>query len=243
MTLEPEAEAFLERMRARWEKRALVDHRFFTESLNFNDADAWDGRAGLEADRYVEGLDAELIRSRSLLEIGCGPARLLERLAPRFGFAVGVDISPTMLEHARAALKDHPNASLCLSGGADLDFLVDGSFYLVLMHAVAIHMPERLIERYLREGYRVLEADGHLRFTLKRRATEREETEAVDAFVSECVQTVPPGGEELVHGLDYAGHAFADDEIHPFLERFGFDAFRVEKVGPEMLGVAVRTGD
>jgi SAM-dependent methyltransferase len=240
MTLDPEAEAFLGQMRKRWEKRAVVDHRFFTESLNFNDADAWDARAEVETARYLEGLEDRFMAAGRLLEIGCGPARLLRRLEPHFAFTLGVDISPTMLRHARDALADRPHAALCLSGGADLAFLRDRTFDVVLMHAVAIHMPGELIARYLHEGYRVLETGGHFRFTLKREAAAGSEAREVDAFVSECVQTVPDGGEALVHGLDYAGHAFADDEIHGFLEAFGFGEVRVEQVGLEMFGVAVR---
>ena len=232
-----EAQIFLQGMRDRWEARARLDYRYFTESVNFHDPEAWDAQADHEVGLFLGGLDRRFLAGSSLLEIGCGPGRLLARMAPQVRTAVGVDISLTMLHHARENCIGQTNVALVLSGGADLAFLRDRVFRLVVMHAVAIHMPLELIRRTLLEGQRVTAPGGRFRFTLNRKPTDAGETDEVKRFVSSALQQIPPGSEELVQGLDYSGHRFRDDEIDSFLETFGFEGFRVEKSGLEVFGV------
>lgn len=77
---------------------------------------------------YAEG--------KRVLEVGCGTGLILERLAPIASSAIGVDLSPGMLEHARSRGLDVREAS-----ATELPF-EDESFDLVCSFKVLAHVPE-----------------------------------------------------------------------------------------------------
>ncbi|MCB2185769.1 MAG: class I SAM-dependent methyltransferase [Deltaproteobacteria bacterium] len=93
-----------------------------------------------------------------LLDLGCGPGRILPHLARGGRWAVGLDFSPNMLTLARQAL---PEASLVRADAArPLPFL-DASFVAVIsLHATLIHLADfgdlcqlsREVARVLRPG-------------------------------------------------------------------------------------------
>ena len=96
------------------------------------------------------------------LDFGCGAGRLTRPLASRFGAAVGVDITPAMLDLAR---RDNPVAQQCefvLNTRPDLALLRDGEFDLVYSSVVLQHLPPVLIRAYLAEFARVLRPGGSL---------------------------------------------------------------------------------
>ncbi|HEX6245129.1 MAG TPA: class I SAM-dependent methyltransferase [Polyangiales bacterium] len=57
-----------------------------------------------------------------LLEIGCGTGALLRALAPRVAEACGVDISPAMIERAKARASGQSNLDFRTLSGVDLPF-------------------------------------------------------------------------------------------------------------------------
>jgi ubiquinone/menaquinone biosynthesis C-methylase UbiE len=234
---ESEAGAVLDGLRNRWEARAAAHYRYFTESLHFDDPDAWDAQADHEVSRFLEALDPAWVAGATLLEIGCGPARLLQRFASRFRRVIGTDLSPTMLGHARKALGANPRVTLCLSDGGGLPFLRDATIDMVVMHAVAIHLPLSLIARYVDEAFRVLAAGGRFRCTLKRRPRPGENSAAAEAVVRAAAPAIPAAAAKLAHMLDLAGHAFEDQEIAALFRAHGFERFTVETVGLEMFAV------
>src|SRR5215831_8437385 len=81
------------------------------------------------ASRYAAGAD--------LLEVGCGTGLLLERLAKVAKSARGIDLSPGMLEKARAKGLDVRQASVLELPYPDATFDVTCSFK-VLAHVEAI---------------------------------------------------------------------------------------------------------
>ena len=88
-----------------------------------------------------------------VLEVGCGTGLILERLGRRARSAVGVDLSPGMLERARArGLEVHQ------SDASSLPF-DDESFDLVVSFKVLAHVED--IGGALREIHRVLRPGGH----------------------------------------------------------------------------------
>ena len=96
------------------------------------------------------------------LDFGCGAGRLTRPLASRFEAAVGVDITPAMLDMAR---RDNPVAQQCefvLNTRPDLALLRDGEFDLVYSSVVLQHLPPVLIRAYLAEFARVLRPGGSL---------------------------------------------------------------------------------
>lgn len=119
--------------------------------------------AGYEARRhhgyhhFLDDEQASLVKSHlkpgdRVLEIGCGTGLLLKRLSDHDGDVVGVDLSPGMLEHARARGLDVHE-----SGANELPF-EDASFDLAFSFKVLPHVRE--IEGALAECSRVLKPGG-----------------------------------------------------------------------------------
>jgi ubiquinone/menaquinone biosynthesis C-methylase UbiE len=93
-------------------------------------------------------------QGREVLEVGCGTGLLLERIDSFAGRAVGVDLSPGMLERARARGLEVEEAS-----ATSLPF-EDASFDVVCSFKVLAHVRE--IEHAVREMVRVARPGGTL---------------------------------------------------------------------------------
>lgn len=102
-------------------------------------------------------LAAGLAPGQRLLDLGCGPGGLLERLRPELGsvvgpVAVGVDVNHDLLRHVHSA-------PVARADGAWLPFQ-DAVFDFVLVRLVLRHAPAR--ERIIGEAARVLRTGGIL---------------------------------------------------------------------------------
>ena len=113
--------------------------------------------------RWAEGLDAPELLFRavagleptSVLEAGCGPGELSERVRVELGASVvAVDISPRMVELARSRGIDAQ-----LGDVQDLKF-ADASFDCAAAAWMLYHVPD--VDRALAELARVLRPGGHL---------------------------------------------------------------------------------
>jgi SAM-dependent methyltransferase len=94
------------------------------------------------------------------VEVGCGPGRMTGALAGRFDDVLALDVSPAMLERARANVTA-PNVKFQLVSGERLDGLDDGIADAVVCYLVLQHLPARaVVESYLREFARVLAPAG-----------------------------------------------------------------------------------
>ncbi|HEX6144200.1 MAG TPA: metalloregulator ArsR/SmtB family transcription factor [Geminicoccaceae bacterium] len=98
---------------------------------------------------------------RSLLDIGTGTGRILQLLAPRIGFGLGLDLSREMLAVARANL-DRVQQRNCQVRHGDMYHLdlPDASFEATTLHQV-LHYADRP-GAALREAARVLAPGGRL---------------------------------------------------------------------------------
>ncbi len=93
-----------------------------------------------------------LCRDADVLEVGCGTGLILKEIAPAARRAVGIDISPGMLEQARErGLDVHEGTA------TELPF-EDGSFDMVYSFKVLAHVEE--IEQAMCEVARVLRPGG-----------------------------------------------------------------------------------
>lgn len=96
-----------------------------------------------------------------VLDIGCGVGRMLRPMSERFARAVGVDISPAMIEFARSELSDRPNVELHVGNGQDLGDIPDNSIDLAYSVYAFQHFPRRaIVDSYLNEVRRVLRPGG-----------------------------------------------------------------------------------
>jgi SAM-dependent methyltransferase len=94
------------------------------------------------------------------VEVGCGPGRMTGALAERFDRVLALDVSPAMLEQARAAVKA-PNVQFVAVSGERLDGVDDGTADALVCYLVFQHLPaRRVIESYLHEFARVLAPGG-----------------------------------------------------------------------------------
>ena len=100
------------------------------------------------------GFAARWARDRELLEVGCGTGLLLRRFSAIARRAVGVDLSPKMLERARG------RALQVVEGSAtDLPF-ADASFDVAVSFKTLSHVPD--LGRALAEMARVVRPGGAL---------------------------------------------------------------------------------
>jgi trans-aconitate 2-methyltransferase len=129
----------------------------------------WDA-AGYDrvSDPQVEMAAAVLERlplrgDETVLDAGCGSGRVTAMLLDRLpaGRVVAVDASPSMVEHARAALGDRATVLESSLTELELDEPVDAAFSNAVFHWIADH--ERLFERLaaaLKPGARLVAQCG-----------------------------------------------------------------------------------
>ncbi len=114
---------------------------------------------GLPWDRGILGAFAELVRPQAgpVIDLGCGTGRIARFLADR-GLAVhGVDLSPGMIEVARAA---HPDLDFEV-GSLDEVEAHDASHAGVLAWYSIIHAPFEALPGIFAEMHRVLAPGGY----------------------------------------------------------------------------------
>ena len=98
--------------------------------------------------QLVEPSSADL-----LLDVACGPGRLLATVAPYVRFAVGVDLTPEMLMVARGRRREQPSCAigLVLGEGERLPFRDEA--FTVVTTTLAIHHyvdPFRVLQEMVR---------------------------------------------------------------------------------------------
>lgn len=158
-----------ERMRRDWNARAREDAHYYVAFGRRAQSD--DEFFGTASD-VLRSLRVEMRRlggpdrvgAARVLEIGCGPARLMRPLAGDCAEIHGIDVSSEMIERARRNLAGVANARLHTGSGSDLSPFGGAWFDFVYSYAVFQHIPDRaVIFNYLREAARVLKPSGILR--------------------------------------------------------------------------------
>lgn len=135
--------------------------------------DTWDALAAGETAVYVGDPatgEAELAglfgrlgadpRGGVCVEVGCGPGRMTGALAERFDRVLALDVSPAMLEQARANVTA-ANVEFVTVPGDRLAGVEDGVADALVCYLVLQHLPSaRVIRSYLAEFGRVLAPAG-----------------------------------------------------------------------------------
>ena len=100
-------------------------------------------------------------RGGTCVEVGCGPGRMTGALAERFDRVVALDVSPAMLEQARANVTA-PNVDVrAVAGRTARRASTDGSADALVCYLVLQHLPSaRVVRSYLLEFGRVLAPGG-----------------------------------------------------------------------------------
>ena len=157
----------LTRLRRVWNELGADDPLWAILSSPDKRGGRWDSQeffAKGEAEiAHVERFCAPLQRpgNRSLaLDFGCGVGRLTRALALRYAQVIGVDISPSMLEQARALNAHIPNVRFVENATQRLEFLADASVDFIYSVITLHHIPAALQRAYIGEFVRVLAPDG-----------------------------------------------------------------------------------
>ncbi|MDT8321285.1 MAG: class I SAM-dependent methyltransferase [Xanthomonadales bacterium] len=106
----------------------------------------------------------DLRETDTVLELGCGVARIGRELAPQCKQWVGVDISSNMLRSAAHRLKGLQNTELHALNRTQLEMLEDERFDKAYCVAVFCHMDKEDFFLYMKELWRVLKPAGMIYF-------------------------------------------------------------------------------
>jgi ubiquinone/menaquinone biosynthesis C-methylase UbiE len=176
--MDPEKQ--LEKMRLDWDKRARENARHYvvTGQLEWTDEEFF--RSGEQTVKeevltdminICQGKDPKQMR---VLEIGCGAGRITRALSGIFGEVHAVDVSGEMVNRARSALADRPNAFLYQNNGKDLTVIGDVVFDFAFSTIVFQHIPSyEVIDSYVREVHRLLRPGALFKFQVQGDATIR----------------------------------------------------------------------
>jgi SAM-dependent methyltransferase len=107
-----------------------------------------------------------VVPTRRALDFGCGVGRLTQAFARRMTDAVGVDISPVMIETARRLNHYPERARYLCTAITPLEQLPSRSFECIYTNMVLQHIAPDLSVHYLDEFFRLLEPHGELVFQL-----------------------------------------------------------------------------
>ena len=133
------------------------------DALAAGDTDTYVGdpeRGRVELESLFGRLGADEVRGGVCVEVGCGPGRMTAALAERFERVIAVDVSPAMIDRARAAVSAD-NVEFSVVSGESLDGVPDARADVVVCYLVLQHLPSRrVVAAYLREFRRVLAPAG-----------------------------------------------------------------------------------
>jgi SAM-dependent methyltransferase len=165
----------LKKMREDWDNRARENARHYvvTGKETWTDEEFFaSGELTVSEEiltdmtNICQGKDPKDMR---VLEIGCGAGRVTRALSKLFGEVYAVDVSAEMVEHAKRALADRPNAHIFNNNGMDLSVLpVDRPYDFAFSGIVFQHIPSReVIHTYVREVGRLLRPGALFKFQVQ----------------------------------------------------------------------------
>jgi len=113
-------------------------------------------------DRHLLAMFAEIVKGRGrACDIGCGPGQIARYLHDQGADAMGVDLSPKMVEQARQL---NPEQRFEQADMRTLPF-TDGELAGITAFYSVIHIPRSDVTSVLKEFRRVLQPDGWLLVT------------------------------------------------------------------------------
>jgi SAM-dependent methyltransferase len=160
-------------LRRFWDARAEENPMYYIDNtLDYRRPSAEDfwAHGAAELDRLLGAVGARIEPSDEVVEIGCGIGRMTRAVAAGAASVRAVDVSPRMLERARALGGDGGDGGeveWILGDGATLGPIGDASADVCLSHVVFQHIPDPEITLgYLREIGRVLRPRGWAAFQI-----------------------------------------------------------------------------
>lgn len=163
----------LQEWQTNWDKLGKDDPLWIVLTAPGKEGGKWDPEEFFATGR--EEIDNVLAHVKSLglrlgtgkaLDFGCGVGRLTQALARYFDEAHGVDISPSMLEHARNFNQFTGKAVFHLNSSNKLEDFDSNSIDFVYSNIALQHIEQRYQKVYLAEFFRVLKPGGVAAFQM-----------------------------------------------------------------------------
>ena len=164
----------LKKMQRDWDERARENARYYvaTGKNDWTDDEFFQSGERTVAEEILtdminicQGKDPKLMK---VLEIGCGAGRVTRALAGVFGEVHAVDVSGEMVERAKTALADRPNAFVYRNNGKDLSVIPGEGYDFAFSTIVFQHIPSReVIYSYVREVRRLLRPGALFKFQVQ----------------------------------------------------------------------------
>jgi ubiquinone/menaquinone biosynthesis C-methylase UbiE len=210
-------------MRRTWDAAAIsdLDHVYVGDP----------GTGRQELDGFLGRLGGDPRRG-TCVEVGCGPGRMTGELAERFERVIAVDVSPQMLERARAAVGvGGARVEFRVVSGERLDTVESGVADVVVCYLVLQHLPtRRIVTRYIEEFARVLGSGGEayvqlpvLAGGLRARLWRLARNLAIP-----LTSAVRP---EVTEQASYRGYRITERELRAALERAGLRVAARDEAG------------
>lgn len=168
----------LKKMRADWDARAKENARYYVATLreDWSDEEFFASGEQTVAEEILtdmgnicQGKEPKQMR---VIEVGSGAGRITRALSGLFGEVHAVDVSGEMVEQARKALQEVPNAFVYQNNGMDLSVLPPGPYDFAFSTIVFQHIPSRdVIYSYVREVNRLLRPGALFKFQVQGDAT------------------------------------------------------------------------
>ncbi len=160
-----------------------------------------------------------------VLEIGCGIGRVGQCLAAHCQRWIGADVSPYMLGHAAARLREFSNVEFVELPGNDLSPIADASIDFVYCTVVFMHLETFDRYAYVEEAFRVLRPGGKLYVDNVDLCTDG------GWAIFETHRRFP-----LAERPDHITVCSTPQELQEYLKRAGFEAIQ-SQAGSELISV------
>jgi ubiquinone/menaquinone biosynthesis C-methylase UbiE len=100
------------------------------------------------------------VARQTALDFGCGVGRLSQALAPHFDQVHGVDISPSMIDHANRFNQFPEKVTYHINSSIRLEAFENNSMDFIYSNIALQHVEPRFSKEYLKEFMRVLRPRG-----------------------------------------------------------------------------------
>lgn len=161
--------SYLEQMRKEWDSRRDFGFpeiqndeqkckKYFEHGYSVADI-----LLGKNTTLYENMFGGKQLNQMKVLDIGAGVGRILNPMSELFSQAIGVEISPKMINLSKSYIKKN-NCKIILNDGNDLSIFEDNYFDFCYSVLVFQHFPNKIIaQNYMKEISRVLKPSRFLR--------------------------------------------------------------------------------
>lgn len=230
-------------MRRFWDRRAREDPFYFIDNRqSYRDPDLegfWSG--GREVmDNLARELRVEVKPTDTALDIGCGVGRITRVLSESARRVLALDLSPEMLERARALNPDASNVEWLLGDGTSLTGVEDAEVDACISQVVLQHIPDPAITLgYVSEIGRVLVPGGWAAIQVSNDPAVHLPRTSAKSFAWRLKALLGRAPRGQVHGA-WLGSAVDLDGVRAAAAEGGLEVAQIQGEGTQFCQVVLR---